>query len=66
MDVLKEIGALLGVLVRSRASLVAENLALRQQLTVLGRSVKRPRLRRSDRISGPGSPDSGLAGRACS
>ena len=50
MDVLKEIGALLGVLVRSRASLVAENLALRQQLTVLGRSVKRPRLRRSDRI----------------
>jgi transposase InsO family protein len=50
MEALKGIGALLGVLVRSRASLVAENLALRQQLAVLERSVKRPRLRRTDRI----------------
>lgn len=33
-----------------RAALVAENLALRQQLIVLQRSVKRPQLRQSDRI----------------
>jgi len=30
---------------RPRASLVAENLALRQQLAVLRRTVRRPRLR---------------------
>ncbi len=34
----------------SRAQLAAENLALRQQLVVLTRSVKRPHLRRRDRI----------------
>ena len=34
----------------SRAGLAIENLALRQQLAVLKRSVKRPRLRRRDRI----------------
>ena len=33
-----------------RAALAAENLALRQQLAVLRRSTKRPRLRRRDRI----------------
>ena len=33
-----------------RAALVAENLALRHQLTVLQRSVKRPVMRRRDRI----------------
>jgi putative transposase len=38
------------LLVTERAALVAENLALRQQLAVLQRSVSRPRLRRRDRI----------------
>ena len=33
-----------------RADLVAENLALRQQLNVLRRKVGRPRLRRRDRV----------------
>jgi len=37
-------------LFRSRASLAAENLVLRQQLNVLRRSVKRPKLRAADRI----------------
>ncbi len=50
MDALKGIAALLGVFIKSRASLAAENLALRQQLAVLSRSVKRPRLRRRDRM----------------
>ena len=45
--------ALLGLLksaLRTRRRLVAENLALRHQLAVLKRSVKRPRLEDSDRI----------------
>ncbi len=33
-----------------RAALIAENLALRQQLAILQRSAKRPRLRRRDRV----------------
>ena len=33
-----------------RADLVAENLALRQQLNVLRRKVGRPRLRKADRV----------------
>jgi hypothetical protein len=33
-----------------RTALVAENLALRQQIIVLQRSVKRPRPRKRDRI----------------
>ena len=33
-----------------RTSLAAENMALRHQLTVLQRSVKRPKLRKRDRI----------------
>ena len=41
--------SLLRALVLSRASLVAENLALRQQIIVLQRSVSRPGLRRRDR-----------------
>src|SRR5262249_57982809 len=36
-------------LVRSRSELVAENALLRQQLIVLARSVKRPRLSHADR-----------------
>lgn len=35
---------------RSHANLAAENVALRQQLAVLRRSVKRPKLTRSDRL----------------
>jgi hypothetical protein len=50
MDALKGIAALLVVLIKSRASLAAENLALRQQLAVLMRSMKRPKLRRRDRL----------------
>jgi len=50
MGVLRLIWAFLRVLFRSRASLAAENLALRQQLLVLHRSVKRPEVRPSDRI----------------
>jgi len=42
--------AFLRVLFASRAALAAENLAMRQHLIVLQRSVKRPRLRKSDRI----------------
>ena len=38
-----------GLLV-GRATLIAENLALRQQLAILSRSGKRPRLRQRDRI----------------
>ena len=42
MDILRTISALLRVIFDSRAVLAAENLALRQQLIVLQRSVKRP------------------------
>ena len=38
------------VLLADRSALIAENLALRQQLAVLSRSEKRPRLRQRDRI----------------
>jgi transposase InsO family protein len=38
------------VLLANRSALIAENLALRQQLAVLSRSAKRPRLRQRDRI----------------
>ena len=50
MAVLKLMGALLRGLLTSRAAMVAENLALRQQLGVLQRSCERPRLRRRDRV----------------
>ena len=42
--------ALFRASVGSRAALAAENLALRQQLAVLKRSVKRPKLRTRDRL----------------
>jgi hypothetical protein len=48
MSVLFAIVGALGCAFRSRASLVAENLALRQQLAVL-RVGRRPRLRPIDR-----------------
>jgi len=41
---------LLRLLFSDKAALVAENLALRQQLAVLRRSVRRPRLRNRDRV----------------
>ena len=41
---------LVTILFASRTKLAAENLALRHQLGVLGRSVKRPRFRKRDRI----------------
>ncbi len=50
MDALQLVIALLRQPLRSRAALAAENLALRQQVAVLQRSVMRPRLHRRDRI----------------
>jgi hypothetical protein len=50
MSLFKMICVLLRAVLSNRAHLAAENLALRQQLAVLHRSVKRPRLRRLDRI----------------
>lgn len=50
MDALQLVTALLRQLLTSRAALAAENLALRQQVAVLQRSVKRPRLQRRDRL----------------
>jgi hypothetical protein len=50
MGVVRVIVLLLHAFLSARAALAAENLALRQQLCVLQRSVKRPRLRRRDRI----------------
>ena len=50
MGIVKAIVAFLRTLVVGRAALAAENLALRRQLTVLQRSVKRPKLRTRDRI----------------
>ena len=50
MGVIKLIGILLRALLANRAALARENLALRQQLAVLKRSVKRPALRQRDRI----------------
>ena len=50
MPVIKTILAFLRLAFSYRASLAVGNLALRQQLNVLKRSVKHPRLRRRDRI----------------
>ncbi len=50
MGALQSVTILLRMLLHSRAALAAENLALRQQLAVLQRSVRRPRLHRRDRI----------------
>ena len=50
MGALQVVTILLRVLLQSRAALVAENLALRQQMAILQRSVKRPSVRRRDRI----------------
>ena len=50
MFLLRLIWAVVHALFANRAELVAENLALRQQLNVFRRKVGRPRLRRRDRI----------------
>jgi hypothetical protein len=50
MGILRMIWTLVRAFFVSRAALAAENIALRQQLLVLQRSVKRPKLRNSDRI----------------
>jgi hypothetical protein len=39
-----------GALFRSQLSLLAENIALRHQLAIYRRTVKRPRIRPEDRI----------------
>jgi len=50
MGVVRVIVILLRAFLLPRSALAAENLALRQQLGVLGRSVKRPRFRKRDRV----------------
>jgi transposase InsO family protein len=50
VGVTRLVGILLRALVANRAALAMENLALRQQLAVLKRSVKRPALRPRDRL----------------
>jgi putative transposase len=49
MSVLLTLFAVFRSLLRSRAALELENLALRHQVNILKRSVKRPRLRPADR-----------------
>ena len=50
MGVLKMLFVVVRSLVISRATLAAEDLAIRQQMAVLRRKVKRPKLTRSDRF----------------
>ncbi len=50
MCVVRVIVTLLRAFLLPRAALVAENLALRQQIIVLQRPVKRPHLRQRDRV----------------
>lgn len=50
MFVLRLVWAVVRTLFAKKADLVAENLALRQQLIVFRRKVGRPQLRRRDRI----------------
>ena len=51
MGIIHLVLAFLKVFFASKAALAAENLALRQQLSVLQRSARRPKLRTRDRIS---------------
>ncbi len=62
MVILRLIVALLRALFRRRAVTAAENIALRQQLIILQRSVTRPKLRNRAGSSGPGCPGCGPAG----
>ncbi len=50
MFLLRLIWAVVHALFTKRADLVAENLALRQQLIVLHRKTRRPRLKTKDRV----------------
>ena len=50
MAVVRLVVALIRAILLSSAVIAAENMALRQQIIVLQRSVKRPRLRQRDRI----------------
>ena len=50
MDIIQAVWASLRAFSVGRAALAAENLALRHQLAVLHRSVKRPKFRKGDRI----------------
>ena len=50
MGVVTGVVLFIRVIFANRATIVAENLALRHQLGILQRSVKRPRLRQRDRI----------------
>ncbi|MGB2821634.1 MAG: integrase core domain-containing protein [Phycisphaerae bacterium] len=50
MGIIQTVLAFLRTLFVGKAALVAENLALRHQLTVVQRSVKRPKLRTRDRV----------------
>ena len=55
----------LGALFRSQLSLRVENGALRHQLAVYQRTVKRPRIRPEDRVCGPGCRVAGQGGGNC-
>jgi hypothetical protein len=50
MGLVEALLACIRAVLRDRKALAAENLALRQQLAVLERQSKRPRLRKRDRI----------------
>jgi hypothetical protein len=50
MGIIRAVLAFLRAFSVGRAALAAKNLALRHQLAVLQRSVKRPKLRKRDRI----------------
>ena len=50
MDTLRMLVGLVRAVLAGRAALMAENLALRHQLAVLQRSVKRAKFRKRDRI----------------
>ncbi len=50
MGIVSAIVFFVRALLSNRVAIATENLALRQQLGVLQRSVKRPRLRQRDRI----------------
>ena len=54
----------IGLICRGHRAVALENLALRQQLAALTRTVKRPQLRERDRLSWISSPRGGGSGAA--